>query len=483
MDKPARVGLAFQGGGFPAGAIGAGVVKRLVEAGAFKVYDIDVFSGTSAGALVAAVCWGHQLKGEIEKAPDILRRQWLHFAYGLVPDTKVAQMAQLVDSLARMNPVYAFYADNLVVPILRHLMQEWVLTYIPVDELVALRDRAKHVPGLALGAADVRRGEIKVFSEKEFSLEAILASGSLDEVNGLTEIREGSNQGVYCDGAWGSNPPLNPMLDYGVDQIWLVEVFPKERRKIPRTPAERKDRKDELWQNSLVEHELYVINKVNAWLKPDPLTGKTRLNNEDGKYRPITVKRMPMLLDLPAGAAFVNSPSFIQEMMAYGYKYAGLFLMDSLTYEWQAGDGPAPDDFRYTIHITPGPQGEFTFYRHKGLNRPPAWHETFKPDEVELAKFYGLMVEKGFFTRKWKSRSGSAASGGQERLTVTMLGKDYSIPGRLEPEEAALAGQMYIALEPLVPAQIWAKFMAEHEQYGLVYRSLSLESPSASLLV
>jgi NTE family protein len=264
MDNKKQVGLAFQGGGFPAGAIGAGVVKRLVEAGAFKIYDIAVFSGTSAGALNASVCWGSKLKGAIEAAPEIVEKLWLHFALGLVPDAQVAQGLWLLDEVSSLNPLYQAYSDNMVVPFLRTLMKQWILTYLPVAELIQLRDeklaKSEQIPGLALGAADVLRGEIKVFGEKDFGLEAILASGSLDEVNGLTEIKQGRNQGVYCDGAWGTNPPINNMIDYGVDQIWLVEAFPKERRQIPRTPAERKDRKDELWQNSLVEHELHTIN-------------------------------------------------------------------------------------------------------------------------------------------------------------------------------------------------------------------------------
>ncbi len=322
MAAKKRVGLAFQGGGFPAGAVSAGVVHYLVDKGAFQQYDIDVFSGTSAGALVASVCWGHKLKGTIEEAPKILEKQWLHFANGLVPDASVAQMAQLFDAVARMNPIYEFYAEKVIVPFLRQLLMEWILTYIPVDEFIALRDEAEHVPGLALGAADVLRGEVKVFTEKDFCLEAILASGSLDEVNGLTIIEAGPDQGVYCDGAWGTNPPLTPLIDYGIDELWFVEFFPKQRKNIPQTPAERKDRKDELWQNSLVEHELYYIDKVNEWL------ASGRLNNADGKYRPIRLKKMPMLLDLPPGSAFVNSPSFIQEMMSYGYKHAEIFLTE-----------------------------------------------------------------------------------------------------------------------------------------------------------
>ena len=250
-----RVGLAFQGGGFPAGAIGAGVVNYLVEKGAFHKYDINVFSGTSAGALVASVCWGHKLRGTIKEAPKTLEKQWLNFAWGLVPDARVAQMAQLLDAVARLNPVYEFYSENVIVPLMRQLMKEWILTYIPIDELIVLRDKAEYVPGLALGAADVLRGEVKVFTEKDFSLEAILASGSLDEVNGITIIQNGPNKGDYCDGAWGTNPPLTPLIDYSIDELWLVEFFPKERKNLPQTPAERKERKDELWQNSLVDHE------------------------------------------------------------------------------------------------------------------------------------------------------------------------------------------------------------------------------------
>jgi NTE family protein len=173
---------------------------------------------------------------------------------------------------------------------------------------------------LALGAADVLTGDVKVFTEKDFSLDAILASGSLDEINGLTRIEEGPNKGVYCDGAWGTDPPLTPLIEYGVDEIWFVQHFPKQRAAIPESPAERKERKDELWQNSLVEHELHFIAKVNEWLR----TGQ--LKNDAGQYRQITVKTMPMLKDLPSGSTFVTCPSFIEEMMAYGYEHAGVFL-------------------------------------------------------------------------------------------------------------------------------------------------------------
>ena len=221
MNTKKRVGIAFQGGGFPAGAIGAGVVKYLVEKGAFEQNDIDVFSGTSAGALVASVCWGHKLQGTMAEAPETLEKQWLHFAWGLVPNANVAQMSQLMGAIAQMNPMYRYVSDNVMVPLMRSFMEDWVLTYIPVQRLIEVRNAAKKVPGLALGAADVLEGEVKVFTEKDFCLEAILASGSLDDVNGMTEIKDGPNKGLYLDGAWGTNPPIRPMLDCGVDELWL----------------------------------------------------------------------------------------------------------------------------------------------------------------------------------------------------------------------------------------------------------------------
>ncbi len=160
----------------------------------------------------------------------------------------------------------------------------------------------------------------KVFNENDFCLETILASCSLDEINGITEIKAGPNAGSYLDGAWGTNPPLKALLDCELDEIWIVEVFPKERDKIPQTPGERKDRKDELWQNSLVEQEKEWIENVNEWLR----TGQLQPTGPKRTYRHITVKKTDGP-DLPAGSAFVNSPSFIEKMIQYGYDQAGVF--------------------------------------------------------------------------------------------------------------------------------------------------------------
>jgi hypothetical protein len=137
--------------------------------------------------------------------------------------------------------------------------------------------------------------------------------------------------------------------------------------------------------------------------------------------------------------------------------------------KWQANKGPGPGYMQYIVHITPGPRGTFIFCRCNSIGQLVTWTETFTPDEVELAKFYGLLVEKGLFTRKLKSRQEVMAGDAQERLALTISGRDYSIPAQLDSEEAALASEIYTAFETLVPPEIWAKFIAEHEQNRSMY--------------
>lgn len=342
-----RIGLAFQGGVIPAGSFAAGVVGALVDTGAFDSHDVVAFSGTSAGALVASVCWGYSLEGRIGELSEVLRQQWLDLAYGIIPNAKVADMAMLVDHLARLNPVYDSFKQNMVVPWFRAEMRDWASKYIDFDAWIErFQDprfddsdseygrtpgrNAGRSPGLLLGTTDVLEGEVKVIEvvdADDFTLQTVLASGSLDEANGLTWIKRGPHQGVYLDGAWAVNPPISDMIQCRVDEIWLVRVFPKTRAAVPEGPGERKDRRDELWQNSLVEHELDKIAFVNKWR--DALNaGITAIDPQHRPFRPITVRVIEMERDLPARAAMINTESFITDMIDYGYRQAHRFMQE-----------------------------------------------------------------------------------------------------------------------------------------------------------
>jgi len=399
-----RVGLAFQGGCFLSGAVAAGVVRALVEENAFKTYDFRLFSGTSAGGLVAAACWVQAMQDLIANPPpqapmvplpQCLEKMWLDNAYNIIPNEAVGDWVKSFDRGARHNPGYDWMAQNFGVPVMRGFFRYWIRKYIDretvrpcVEKLYAeYRDnnlKSESLPGLVLGSADILQGEIMAFSEYDIAAvvgeayeaainqgvaeqaaldqaydhgvdklyDFIEASGSLEEVNGTTEITYGSYKGTYLDGAWGQNPPVDDLLDYEVDEIWIVEIFPKLRGTLPRTYAEREDRKEELMQNALVEHELHMIDKVNKWIGSGRLItdyteyrdylnwraeryGEKSLDNEIvalseeefKTFRHIETRRMPMMLNFTPGARIVNSPQYLRDKMDYGYANAKHFLI------------------------------------------------------------------------------------------------------------------------------------------------------------
>jgi NTE family protein len=373
-----KVGLAIQGGGFPAGAFAAGVIKELVNNGAFDHHDICAFSGTSAGALIAAVCWVNRLNNTVERIPEDLDRQWQYFtfpshgAWFPMWTPAMAEWWRDADAQWMKSPLWLGFVQQVRTPLFRWLMQQWIIETIPLKDYSECarsqpQPRCERI-GLVLGAADVLRGEIRSFREDELSLSTLLASGSLDDVNGMTTIVSGPQAGTYLDGAWGQNPPISELIDYGVEEIWLVQHFPSGIDSLPQTPAERRERRDELWQNSLVEHEMEVVELVSFWsdaineavaakiqqlidagqLPREPEGRKEylrRLHQEQGRlpkelsrlfdtskdyeqrtYRKVLVRPITMHVARELGATVVNSPYFIANLMRHGEQRARAFI-------------------------------------------------------------------------------------------------------------------------------------------------------------
>ena len=270
-------------------------------------------------------------------------------------------------------PPWRFFAKHVRTPFIRWIMTKWIEDLISIDELNQKFGASKPQgsragrPGLVLGSADVLRGEIKTFREDELSLAAVLASGSLDEMGGTTTIVTPPHAGTYLDGAWADNPPINELLDYRLDEIWIIQCFPKAIPTLPQTPAERRERKDELWQNSLVEHEREFVDFVNRWhgtindailaeisrlQQAGQLPGTTptdtnlvaylrAMHAQDGKlsedldrlfdesndfapkrYEQVDIKKIEIMMPRELGSAIVNAPWFIRNVMRLGYQQA-----------------------------------------------------------------------------------------------------------------------------------------------------------------
>lgn len=436
---PRTIGLAFQGGCFFAGALGTGVVRALIETDHF--YRMHAFSGTSAGALVAAMCWKHKLANKVDDLTENLKKQWLENAVGAVFSEDFANLLKLLDRLWSLNPFYYhLWKEKAVVPTLHQDFERWVEQYVEPKECMQLLydgyiasfaeksdgwiDQAranfrpeagndgtvKGPPRLVISATEIHQGEVVTIDDKDlfkalldafgkaralgmtidaartsaidvaakYMTMALMASGSLDEVNGLTEIRQipgmsikERHKGHYLDGAWAENPAIKELIDCDVDEIWMVEVFSKLCMTDPSSYEAREDRKEELWQNALVEQQLYFIHKVNLWLKSgrlidsepaltelrDDLIGRLTAGKGDPEllrafnaavshhedydsaekiarhitqsYRPVTTRCIELpasLQPLTAGARIVNTPSYLIDKMEIGYENAKRFV-------------------------------------------------------------------------------------------------------------------------------------------------------------
>ena len=79
---------------------------------------------------------------------------------------------------------------------------------------------------LLLGAVDVMSGEFKAFDSRagEITADAVLASAAIPTLFRSVHM----DSGVYWDGLFSQNPPVRELLDTDPDEIWVIQINPKE---------------------------------------------------------------------------------------------------------------------------------------------------------------------------------------------------------------------------------------------------------------
>ena len=261
MNKK-KLALALQGGGSH-GAITWGVLDRLLEE---EDIELEGFSGTSAGAMNAAVlAYGLHTSGPA-KAKDLLETFWrrvaesaalspvqpapwdLFFGGGNMdysPGFMVAEAASMFVSPYQFNPL----GVNPLREILSDIVDFEALHHCDVTQLFVC-------------ATNVRRGRAKVFDLPHISVDAVMASACLPEVFKAVTI-DGED---YWDGGFMGNPPIYPLIDAGFQDILLVQINPINIDRTPTTSSEIRDRINELSFNSSLMLEMRRIAFVDRLL-------------------------------------------------------------------------------------------------------------------------------------------------------------------------------------------------------------------------
>jgi len=268
-------------------------------------------SGTSGGAICAALTWYGLLTGSENKAIDLLNAFWRDNAADTfwdiwLNDTMVlSEKVRDFVSLPQVNP-YSFSTygqDHLKGLLNKHINFEKTKT------LGKTSDRM-----LLVAAVDVLSGQFNVFKNDEVSAESLLASAAIPTL--FRAVKIGGK--VYWDGLFSQNPPVRELTETSPDEIWVIQINPPRRKKEPTSIEEIQDRRNELAGNLSLEQEIYFIRKINEFVN-----NKSFSND---KYKHIEVRRIQMLRDLNYSTKLERRLEFIRDLIAYGEHQAEDFL-------------------------------------------------------------------------------------------------------------------------------------------------------------
>jgi len=262
------IDLALQGGGSH-GAFTWGVLERLIEE---PWLHIAAISGTSAGAMNAAVLVDGWTEGGAEGARAALDRYW-----------------QQVSRAAAFSPLQRTPFDRLMgrwtldtspaylaMDLMSRVLSPYNLNPLGLNPLRTILaasidfDRLARAPiKLFITATSVRTGRGRIFRNAEITADVLLASACLPTMFRAVEI-DGE---AYWDGGYAGNPTITPLVrESDAHDTILVQINPRERPETPRSAGDILNRLNEISFNSPLMKELRMIALLHQ--VADPGTGE-----------------------------------------------------------------------------------------------------------------------------------------------------------------------------------------------------------------
>jgi NTE family protein len=314
--KPVLVDLALQGGGSH-GAFTGGVLDRLLEEPWLR---IEAISGTSAGAMNAAVLADGWAKGGAEGARTALDEYW-----------------QRVSRAAMLSPLQRSPLDRLMgrwtldtspayvtMDLMSRLLSPYDLNPTGLNPLRGLLAESIDFNRLAgspiklfITATNVRTGRGHIFRNPEITPDVLLASACLPTMFQAIVI----DGDAYWDGGFAGNPTITPLIrESDAHDTILVQINPRERPDTPRSASEILNRLNEISFNSPLMKELRMIALLRQ--VADPGTGEGARWAQMRTHRIMT----DMLAELGASSKLNAERDFIEMLRTEGRRAAAEFL-------------------------------------------------------------------------------------------------------------------------------------------------------------
>jgi NTE family protein len=263
------IDLALQGGGAH-GALTWGVLDRLLEE---PWLQIDGISGTSAGAMNAAVLVAAHAESGAEGARAALEKYWRRVSQAalLSPFQRTPLDVMLGRWTLDTSPFF------IAMDLMSRMFSPYDLNPAganPLRDILAETidfDRLAKAPiKLFITATNVSTGRGRVFRNADTTPDVLLASACLPTMFQAVEI-DGES---YWDGGYSGNPTITPLVRECASQdTILVQINPIERAEIPRSARDILNRLNEVSFNSVLMKELRMIAMLRQVANPGNCEG------------------------------------------------------------------------------------------------------------------------------------------------------------------------------------------------------------------
>ena len=316
VRQPVPVDLALQGGGSH-GAFTWGVLDRLIEE---QWLRIEAISGTSAGAMNAALVADGWTQGGAEGARAALETYWRRVSQAAA--FSPLQRSPLDRLMGRwtLDSSPAYVAMDLMTRVLSpYSLNPFGLNPLRtiLGEIIDF-DRLARAPILLfITATNVRTGRGRVFRNGEITADVLLASACLLTMFQAIEI-DGES---YWDGGYAGNPTLTPLVrESDAHDTILVQINPRERPEPPRTANEILNRLNEISFNSPLMKELRMIALLRQVADPG--------HGEGARWAGMRTHRImtDTLAEFGASSKLNAEWEFVSLLKQEGRKSADVFL-------------------------------------------------------------------------------------------------------------------------------------------------------------
>ncbi len=314
-----KVGIALQGGGSH-GAFTWGVLDRLLEVDELVA---DAMCGTSAGAVNAVVCaYGLHVGGPV-KAKELLETLWkkvsqsgsMFLRPGLMD--KYFGNGDIYNSPGYIwfNSISQFMSPYNFNPLNYNPLRDILNELVDFEELHIYNKKK-----LFICATNVKTNRARIFTNKDLTVDAVLASACLPFIFQAVEI----GGEYYWDGGYMGNPPIFPLItNTNNKDVVLVKINSINISSVPTTARDIADRVNEISFNSSLINEMKLIHYRNELLRNGVLKVDNKGNREIFVH---TISGYNALSQLSYSSKMNTSWEFLMQLKEKGREAASQWL-------------------------------------------------------------------------------------------------------------------------------------------------------------